>query len=311
MPGGRKSTHTLTVAGVVAVLISSGSVGAVADTSSVPPSAIEDVLTASPAAESSAAPEATQLSSIEGNTVSVSGSVEVAVTLPVSEGADSEVDHGIVALSDESSSSIVPVILEDGSVAIHSVLQDASAPRSYDYELDLPEGATLHLSPDSGGVTVVGADGTPILFVGAPWAKDANGETVPTHYSVNGTTLTQHIEVSGNGAFPVVADPWLGIDLVSSMNWTWVAGSGWRLNVNPTPWARTRTGDPLWIAIGAAGYNEIYNKLPASQRSRLTISGEQQYQCHVGFAAIDPQWNMEMWKPRKDLVTQWIGSSCN
>lgn len=283
---------------------------AVADSESAS-SAADDVISASEVVEADAAEVAVQVASIDENTVVVDGSSSVQVTLPVSESAEATVNEGLVELSDDDSSSIVPVVMDDGSVAIHSVLKDSSAPTTYAYVLDLPEGATLELSPETGAVTAFSTDGAPVLYVAEPWATDANGESVPTHYSVDGHTLTQHVDVSSATAFPVVADPWLGIDLVASLSWTSVSGSGWKLNVNPTAWARSRTGDPAWIVIGTAGYNEAYNKAAASTRSRFTVSGEQQYQCHVGFAGIDAQWNMEMWKPRKDLVTQWIGSSCN
>lgn len=42
----------------------------------------------------------------------------------------------------------------------------------------------------------------------APWAYDANSKTVPTHYEVNGTKLTQIIEHKNGGfAYGITADP--------------------------------------------------------------------------------------------------------
>lgn len=110
-------------------------------------------------------------------------------------------------------------------------------------------------------------------------------------------------------AFPVVADPWVGIDLVSSFSWSSEA-SGWKLNVDPTPWARGFTGNPNWGAVGAAGWDELYNKIPASQRGRLNDGGRGQYICHMGFAGFDPQWNLELWKPTKS-ITAWVASQYN
>ena len=41
-----------------------------------------------------------------------------------------------------------------------------------------------------------------------PWAKDANGQDVPTHYEIDGTIVTQIVEHKGDDvAYPVVADP--------------------------------------------------------------------------------------------------------
>ena len=41
----------------------------------------------------------------------------------------------------------------------------------------------------------------------APWAVDANGNAVPTTYSVSGDTITQTTDLTGVTAFPVVVDP--------------------------------------------------------------------------------------------------------
>jgi hypothetical protein len=69
-------------------------------------------------------------------------------------------------------------------------------------------GAAVELTADGGAQVVQGSD---VLAVIAPaWARDANGTSVPTHYSVSGTTLTQHVAFDDSTAFPVTADPlWL------------------------------------------------------------------------------------------------------
>lgn len=46
------------------------------------------------------------------------------------------------------------------------------------------------------------------MHAAAPWAFDANGTPVPTHYEVQGSTLVQVVDHTGAGiAYPVVADP--------------------------------------------------------------------------------------------------------
>lgn len=40
-----------------------------------------------------------------------------------------------------------------------------------------------------------------------PWAKDANGKDVPTWYTWNAGTLTQHLDLTEVDAYPVAADP--------------------------------------------------------------------------------------------------------
>ncbi|XRG78987.1 hypothetical protein V5E38_01290 [Rossellomorea sp. GAMAL-10_SWC] len=44
------------------------------------------------------------------------------------------------------------------------------------------------------------------------WAKDANGNSVPTKYTVDGNTLIQTVEFNENSVFPIIADPdWIRI----------------------------------------------------------------------------------------------------
>ncbi len=81
----------------------------------------------------------------------------------------------------------------------------ASEPTQYEYSLSLPEGASLEAISD-GSVAVVGSDGIVIGLFAAPWAKDATGAAVPTHYEIEGTALTQVVQ-HGSAAYPVVADP--------------------------------------------------------------------------------------------------------
>lgn len=252
-----------------------------------------------------------QAKALEGNVLIVdSATGAVSVTLPVSSNADSALIEGVPVLSDGESSDIVPVTLEDGSVAIHSVMNDASAPASYRYTFNMDAGTRLVLDEKDGSVVALNAEGVPDFFVAAPWAADANGHPVSTSYTVEGDALVQHVQVDPSTAFPVVADPWLGIDLVSSFYWSYIANNGYKLNVNPTPFARTITGALAYQAVGEAGWSELYNKMPSTQRPRMNASAKGQYICHMGFAGFDAQWNLETWKPAKSAA-RWIASGCN
>ncbi|MBP3976511.1 DUF2599 domain-containing protein [Microbacterium sp. BLY] len=252
-----------------------------------------------------------QTKSLDGNVLIADGAFGVvSVTLPVSANVDSTVIEGVAVLSETESSDIVPVALKDGSVAIHSVLNDADAPTSYRYTFDLNAGTRLVLDKQDGSIVAMSSEGVPEFFVAAPWASDANGEPVPTSYTVEGDALIQHVQVSSSAAFPVVADPWIGVDLVSSFYWSYIATKGYKLNVNPTPFARTITGALAYQAVGEAGWSELYNKMPSSQRSRMNASAKGQYICHMGFAGFDAQWNLETWKPARSAA-RWIASGCN
>lgn len=97
-----------------------------------------------------------------------------------------------------------------GTNASFVVLQNSKAPQTYAFSVGGPD-TTLELM-DSGEVVVRSQVGTPINYLNAPWARDANGVGLPTFYSVDGNVVTQHVNTAG-AAFPVVADPTTGCGL--------------------------------------------------------------------------------------------------
>jgi hypothetical protein len=133
----------------------------------------------------------------------------VSIGLPfaqqASDAADSQVP-GVVAYDNKNGSTTVPLLKADGAVQINTVIDNASAPKRYDYPIDVPNGASLTRDAN-GTVAVVAADGAPLRVFGEAWAKDAHGDAVPTHYEVQGNTLTQVVDFTDHTAFPVVADP--------------------------------------------------------------------------------------------------------
>lgn len=88
-------------------------------------------------------------------------------------------------------------------------LAGIAAPAAADgYAFAVSGDAASLVLQDDGSVLASRADGTAIGRVERPWARDANGAEVPTHYEIAGTTLTQIIDHrSGPYAYPIVADP--------------------------------------------------------------------------------------------------------
>jgi hypothetical protein len=85
----------------------------------------------------------------------------------------------------------------------------ATAPKTYDFQMTLPVDTDL-VANNAGGYNVVqGTHGASLNLgsIPAPWAKDAAGKPVPTHYNVVGQTLVQTVDFSATTSFPVVADP--------------------------------------------------------------------------------------------------------
>ncbi|MBT2229278.1 hypothetical protein [Nonomuraea sp. NEAU-A123] len=86
-----------------------------------------------------------------------------------------------------------------------TIIKDSSAPTEYRFPISAPEGSMLEVEDDDGTVLIYNND----FYLGEidlPWAKDANGNAVPTSYRVEGMTLIQTVNHTG-AAYPVVADP--------------------------------------------------------------------------------------------------------
>ena len=90
-------------------------------------------------------------------------------------------------------------------------LRSAAAPRRYAFPLSLPAGVRPALASD-GSVSLLDTQGSSAGGFARPWAHDALGRPVQTTFTLEGNTLVQHVVVTADTAFPVVADPdgWWG-----------------------------------------------------------------------------------------------------
>lgn len=126
--------------------------------------------------------------------------IDLNVTLGGSEGAEiSEADQYAIAEGDSVTYAVS--FPEEGATRFSAIL---SAPPPVYPEWTFESGTQLLLL-DDGSVSVSDVDG----FLGgieAPWAVDAKGQPLPTHYEISGSTLTQIVDTT-EAAFPVVADP--------------------------------------------------------------------------------------------------------
>jgi hypothetical protein len=132
---------------------------------------------------------------------------------------------------------VVAQALADGTLRLAVTIPGPSSPSTYRYPLALPAGVQARLD-DTGGVEFFADNHTdePSPVIGrvmAPWATDANGDRVPTSFSLDGDVLVQHVEFDSTTAFPVVADP--------SVIWKWkVIPVGLHFNRAETGRARNR-----------------------------------------------------------------------
>ena len=190
--------------------------------------------------------------------------------------------------------------LADGSVRIQTIISEPTASREYTYALDVPAGSTLTVRTD-GSVEVSGADGQFVMGLIAPWAKDANGNDVPTSYRVDGTSVVQVVDFDSGTAFPVVADPYLFIDLISKVTRV-SSAQGLIYSVTPTAWGR---GVPD-AGLGAL-WNEAVSKGVPNRQGLY-----EQLICHPlsQVARVKSTWNLDTWRPTVGLV-RTIAALCN
>jgi hypothetical protein len=97
---------------------------------------------------------------------------------------------------------------DGGGIETFTQIRSADAPEDFSWTAALPGQEQIRARAD-GGAEIVDAKGAVIATVSAPWAKDADGRSVPTTLSVSGDTLTMHVaHLDGGFAYPIVADPW-------------------------------------------------------------------------------------------------------
>lgn len=85
--------------------------------------------------------------------------------------------------------------------------------RAYKVEAD----GKVELSIDqSSGALLVKVDGVNTALINAPWAYDLDGQSLPTHFEVEGNVFTQVVETDGlDVSYPVTADPRVNWGIVS------------------------------------------------------------------------------------------------
>ena len=287
---------------VSAPLDSSGAVELTAPAAAASPAGTDGTAPASIPISTTVAVDLPDLGSTAAGAVAADGSV-------IYQNPEGPVDIGVQTI--------------DSSVRIATVIKSPDSPTRFDYTFALPPGGSLELS-DDGFVAMRAADGSVLGGLAPAWAKDALGAELPTHYEINGPTVTQVVDISDPAiVYPVVADPWWGQNLISSAKWVLRIVNarhetlGWTLEVTPTKWARAMAYYVQYsYDVGAAGWTELYNRYRNSGRGiKKNLDGmRDQYICHqqvVGIRAPNkPTWNLDEWRPNYSYLST-VNAQCN
>jgi hypothetical protein len=138
---------------------------------------------------------------------------EFSLSLPGEiEAADADItaDGDVVYADSDGDTDVVVQALAGGDVRVQTVSNGPDAPTAYTYTVG--DGVVPQLLED-GSISLTIPTDNPSLTVevgtlAAPWAYDANGSVVATHYEVADNAIVQHVAHTAPGVtYPVVADP--------------------------------------------------------------------------------------------------------
>lgn len=235
----------------------------------------------------------------EGLTLKQDGLPDVTLGLPSSAQTADLADSvdGVAYYDNNDGSSTVPLVKEDGEVQVLTVIEDSSAPTRYGYEFGLPEGGRV-VDAGEGYFVVLGMDGRPVASITPVWAKDANGNEVPTWYELDGDSLVQVVSHGPGTEYPVVADPAIRGRLIKSVGLV-ASPLGTTVRVTPqNPWSVVIPYD-YWVE-----YKLWVNSAYEGRKY------ENQLLCHVNFAPFKTPWNLDSWRPDVSCVAT-VAAACN
>lgn len=231
--------------------------------------------------------------------------VEYSLGIPLTDVASVSSEDAIAPTFDNHDGSTTSILVKDTELTVASILSDAGAPEEYSY--DYSGMGELRQDPEDGGVTVW-RNGEMISALYQPWATDATGAAVPTHYVVNGSTLTQIVEHrAADYVYPVVADPTQTLPGSNSYYSKIVLNID--MNAGTTIVAVYPAPNVNWLRVarstGVSAYNDL---VPSTYEGRKY---HDQLVCHWGGAGyFKTPWNLDSWRPDVGYAAT-VAAACN
>ena len=200
-------------------------------------------------------------------------------------------DGTVVFVGSGQGASVAIQVLDDGSAQVHTIISGSEEGVSFEFEISGPPGLTIVQQPE-GSVAIVDEAGEWVGGIAAPWAVDANGRSVPTDYRIDGSTLVQTVYPGDEHAYPIVADPWLGKNVIQSTS-VIQRSSGPAVSVVPTTWGRA-----VALNHGITRVS-VYNAFRSEYKARVASKYEGQnmiwqLDCHVDLAPAKSAWNLDL-----------------
>lgn len=132
------------------------------------------------------------------------GAANISITLDGSK-ADEVTDGVALSNTKDTSgiSSMAPTTATGGQIVY--VIEGESSDPNATFSVESPLGSTWE-TDEHGGLELVDSSGSPLLSVEAPWAVDASGRELPTHYETGDGYFTQVVDTEG-AKYPIIADP--------------------------------------------------------------------------------------------------------
>ena len=149
----------------------------------------------------------------DGSLVTPYGAAGTLRVQPSSSGTVSEQQGVGLQQIDASHSYAFTTETDAAANAGYVIIKDASAPTEFGFDVTFADQDVTLEQLEDGVVSVTSETGEVLNYFLPAWALDANGVPVETSYSVEGTTLVQHVAHEG-AAYPVVADPKQACNLV-------------------------------------------------------------------------------------------------
>jgi YD repeat-containing protein len=129
-----------------------------------------------------------------------------------------------------------------GGVELFNLLRSVDSPELLRFHIEVPAGSQLR-PLSGGGAEIVDAEGKPSTLIPAPWARDAQGTSVPVTTQIEGNELVLGIEHREEDfAYPILVDPTI------YQNWGW-----WHQGQNHSglsAWAWNQSAGNWWVNHG-------------------------------------------------------------